>query len=77
MTDNNQPSISIIIVNYNGKALLRSCLESVCAQSIEDIEIILVDNGSGDGSAEYLREHFSHVLTIAFEKKWDFLPPIT
>ena len=41
-------------------------------QSIEDIEIILVDNGSGDGSAEYLREHFSHVLTIALEKNVGF-----
>ena len=64
--------ISLIIVNYNGKDLLQSCLESAYAQSIEEIEIIFVDNRSGDGSVEYLKEHFPHVLVIPLTKNIGF-----
>ncbi len=47
--------ISIIIVNYNRKDLLRQCLDSVREQSFEDIEIIVVDNASTDGSVEMVK----------------------
>ncbi len=66
------PLISIIIVNYNGEGLLQSCLESVYAQHYADIEVIVVDNGSRDGSAEYLKEHFPHVFTLSLAKNVGF-----
>ncbi len=58
------PPVSIIIVNYNGRELLTSCLESIYAQSFQDIEVIVVDNGSRDGSVEYIRGSFPETLLI-------------
>lgn len=58
------PVVSIIIVNYNGRELMQSCLESVFAQSFKDIEVIAVDNGSADGSAEHIRKNFPSVRVV-------------
>jgi GT2 family glycosyltransferase len=59
------PELSILIVNWNGKALLRNCLESLLKESSElDAEIIVVDNGSSDGSPEMVKEFFKEVKLI-------------
>ena len=50
-----QPKISVIIPVYNAQAYLRECLDSVVNQTMEDIEIICVDDGSTDASARLLR----------------------
>lgn len=50
--------ISVIIVNWNRRELLRACLESLAAQSRSDFETILVDNGSTDGSVEMAEREF-------------------
>lgn len=50
------PSVSVIIVNYNGGEHLRNCVEHLCAQTMSDFEVILVDNGSHDGSLAYVPE---------------------
>lgn len=47
--------LSVITVNYNNKSGLVRTIESVLAQTYPDIESIVVDGGSTDGSAEYLR----------------------
>jgi GT2 family glycosyltransferase len=44
--------VSVLVVNWNGARLLESCLASVHAQDYRQVEIIVVDNGSKDGSAE-------------------------
>lgn len=44
--------VSIIIPVYNTKQFLCECVESVCNQNYKDIEIILIDDGSSDGSSE-------------------------
>jgi GT2 family glycosyltransferase len=49
--------VSVIVVNWNGAAYLAECLESVRAQSWAHRELLVVDNGSTDGSREWLREH--------------------
>ncbi|WP_129127964.1 glycosyltransferase family 2 protein [Geomonas oryzae] len=46
--------VSIIIVNWNGLIHLPECLDSLAAQTFRDFEVIVVDNGSSDGSVEYL-----------------------
>lgn len=51
--------VSIIILNYNGKQYLKDCLSSVLSQSYADLEIILFDNGSTDGSIEYVKNEFT------------------
>ncbi|MDP8229997.1 MAG: glycosyltransferase family 2 protein [Candidatus Gorgyraea atricola] len=56
--------ISIIIVNYNRKDLLRQCLDSVRGQNFQDIETIVVDNASTDGSIEMVAMYYSDVQLI-------------
>lgn len=51
--------VSVIILNYNGKQYLKDCLNSVFSQTYSDFEIILFDNGSSDGSTEYVRKEFT------------------
>ena len=50
-----RPLVSVIVVNWNGLAYLSECLESLAGQSYPALEIVVVDNGSTDGSVEYLR----------------------
>ena len=55
MADIQSPLISVIVVNWNRRELLRSCLTSLTLQQGVPHEIILVDNGSTDGSVEMAR----------------------
>lgn len=65
--------LSIIIVNYKVKHYLEQCLRSVAEASKGiAVEVIVVDNASGDGSVEYLRERFPGVTIIASEKNLGF-----
>ncbi|MCK9409376.1 MAG: glycosyltransferase family 2 protein [Bacteroidetes bacterium] len=56
--------VSIIIVNFNGKHFLNDCISSVMPQCADRAEIIVVDNGSKDGSADYLKQTFPSVRLI-------------
>jgi len=51
------PDISIIIPVYNSSKYLRQCLDSIISQTITDIEIICVDDGSTDNSLDILNEY--------------------
>lgn len=51
-----EPKVSIIVPVYNAERHLSQCLASLQAQSLSDIEVILVNDGSTDGSAELLRK---------------------
>ena len=53
----NMPKVSVIIPVYNVEKYLRQCLDSVVNQTLRDIEIICVDDGSTDGSAAILAEY--------------------
>jgi len=52
------PLVSVIVVNWNGKEYLKDCFQSLRAQTFSDFEVILVDNGSSDGSVETIQEDF-------------------
>lgn len=67
-----QPIVSVVIVNWNGKHLLGECLGSLAAQIVKDIEIILVDNGSQDGSADYVREQYPDVRVVRLPENVGF-----
>ena len=53
----NNVTVSVIMPVWNGEGYLRECLDSVCAQTLSDIEIICVDDGSADGSLAILDEY--------------------
>lgn len=54
-----QPVVSVIVPAYNAGAFLRRALDCICGQTLREIEIILVDDGSTDGSLEVLKEYAS------------------
>lgn len=62
---NSKPAVSAIIVNWNGAHHLRICLPSLRSQSFTSLEIIVVDNGSTDESAEVAREFQARWLPLA------------
>lgn len=61
-----------MILNFNGKRYLKDCLTSVLTQTFRDFEVILVDNGSSDGSAEYLETHYPWVKVVENKKNLGF-----
>jgi len=60
----NGVAASVVVVNWNGRDILEPCLRSLEAQRFRDFEVILVDNGSGDGSVGMVRERFPWVAEI-------------
>ena len=54
MTDS--PRVSVIVPVYNTAAYLRECLDSLTGQTLRDIEIVCVDDGSTDESPAILEE---------------------
>jgi GT2 family glycosyltransferase len=56
--------ISVIIANLNGERYLRGCLSALAAQTFRDFEVIVVDNGSADGSLRLIGSEFPWVRVI-------------
>ena len=61
------PLVSIIIPNWNGIDHLPGCLDALRAQTYDPTEVILVDNGSTDGSQAFVAEHYPEVHLLALE----------
>lgn len=59
------PDLSVVIVSYNTRRLLRACLRSLRASEGLALEVIVVDNGSSDGSADRVRAEFPEVVLLA------------
>ncbi len=64
--------VSVIIPNWNGKQLLDVCLSSLVRQSFKDFEVIVVDNGSVDGSQEFIQKKFPDIKLINLDKNYGF-----
>ena len=63
---------SIVIPNWNGRHFLKTCLDSLHNQNYTDLEIIVVDNASSDGSQTYIAETFSAVKLIELDDNLGF-----
>ncbi len=59
------PDLSVVIVNYNTRELLRQCLLSLRASQGLELEVIVVDNASADGSADMVRAEFAEARLLA------------
>ena len=54
-----QPLVSIIIVNFNGKRFLKECLSTVLETNYSNFEVIFVDNASSDKSVDFVNNEFN------------------
>jgi len=63
---------AVIIPNWNGMKYLPGCLDSLQRQRFTDFSVYLVDNGSEDGSADYVQTHYPHVHLIRLSENTGF-----
>ncbi len=71
-TEHKTGLISVIIVNWNGQKWLKDCFDSLIAQTYQNVEIIMVDNGSSDNSVEYTKTHYPAVQCVLSETNLGF-----
>lgn len=62
------PEIAVVVVNWNGAHLLRTCLGSLRRQTFADFETVLVDNGSTDESLALVADEFPEVRVLALDR---------
>ncbi len=62
------PKVSVIIPAYNAEKTLRRCLDSVFAQDLDAFEVILVNDGSTDGTPEVAREYGKHPNLVLIDQ---------
>ncbi|MBF0463833.1 MAG: glycosyltransferase family 2 protein [Nitrospirae bacterium] len=65
-------NITVIIPNYNGLVYLGDCLNSLRNQTYKSFETIVVDNGSTDGSVDFIKENFPEIRLISFNENTGF-----
>ncbi len=70
------PKVLVVVLNYNGRHHLQRCFESLRALDYpsERLEVLLVDNGSEDGSVEEMRTRFPWVRLIQNPRNYGFAP---
>ncbi len=64
--------VTVIIPNYNGKRFMEDCMEALSAAQGCPFELLMVDNGSTDGSVEYVRERYPELKVIALDQNYGF-----
>ena len=64
--------VRIIVVNWNGRSFLEECLQGLRRQTYRSFSIVLVDNGSTDGSRAMVRERFPDAQVIALPENRGF-----
>ena len=64
--------VAIVILNWNGQAMLEKYLPSVMQYSRAEATVYVADNASTDQSLEMLKTHFPEVRQICLEKNWGF-----
>ena len=64
--------VSIVIPNFNGRHLIDDCLGAVAAQTVAPAEVVVVDNGSRDGSVAHLRQRWPAVRVEVSDRNLGF-----
>jgi GT2 family glycosyltransferase len=69
---NDTPLVFVIVINYNGVNYLKTCLSSLEQQTYPNYRIIVFDNASTDGSAEFLKQNFPKINLIQAKRNLGF-----
>ena len=64
--------VSVIIPHWNGIDILADCLESLNKNTYPNIEIVVVDNASTDGSSDWISSHYPHIKLIKNNKNYGY-----
>jgi len=62
------PAVSVVVINWNGAAVLPRCLDALAAQTLRDFELLVVDNASSDGSAAGLEARYPEARVTRLER---------
>ncbi len=66
------PHFSVVIPNWNGKHFLTTCLDAIGRQSLPNIEVIIVDNASSDGSQQFIKGAYPGFQLVELERNRGF-----
>lgn len=64
--------LTIIIVSWNSQKFLPHCLESIYSQTFKDFSVIIIDNGSTDGSIEFIKKNYPQAILLKNPKNLGF-----
>lgn len=64
--------VSIVIPNYNGKNFMEPCMKALERQTMQDFEVIVVDNASTDGSIEFIEKKYPNIRLLKMEENLGF-----
>ena len=67
-----EPSVAVVILNWNGLSFLKRFLQSVVDTNYSNLQVIVGDNASTDGSVTFLQQHFPSVQIIQNKKNYGF-----
>jgi len=59
-----KPSISVVLLSYNHARHIDLCIKAFLGQSVQDFELIIIDDASGDDSVERIRRYADHRITL-------------
>ncbi len=70
------PLVDIVIPNWNGSAVLKNCIASIRSQQEQRVNVIVVDNGSDDGSVEWLTREKTGITCLCLSENKGFSPAV-
>ena len=62
------PKVIVLVLSYNEKYLLEECLNSYLENDYENYKILVIDNGSSDGTVDYVNREYEKVIVRRIEK---------
>ncbi|NQU66793.1 MAG: glycosyltransferase family 2 protein [Candidatus Marinimicrobia bacterium] len=66
------PHISVIVLNWNGKVLTAECLKTLQKVTYPNFSLFVVDNGSTDGSVEYMKNEFPNISLVELSQNFGY-----
>lgn len=67
-----EPLVCIVILNCNGKEMLKRALDNLGKTSYGNMRILVVDNESSDGSVDFVRSSYPHVEVLALPRNFGY-----